>query len=76
LPDRETELEEGRRGFVLNLADVPYIDSFGLGQMVAMWNSDPEHRRSINPATADRQHSETAGDHEAKQRFSCLYRRS
>jgi anti-sigma B factor antagonist len=29
--------EQGRRGFVLNLADVPYIDSFGLGQLVTMW---------------------------------------
>jgi anti-sigma B factor antagonist len=32
-------LEEGHRAFVLNLADVPYIDSFGLGQLVTIWNS-------------------------------------
>ena len=32
-------LEEGHRGFVLNLVGVPYIDSFGLGQMVTIWTS-------------------------------------
>ncbi len=32
-------LEEGRREFVVNLADVPYIDSFGLGQLITIWNS-------------------------------------
>jgi len=30
-------LDEGHRDFVLNLADVPYIDSFGLGQLVSIW---------------------------------------
>jgi len=29
-------LEEGHREFVLNLADVPYIDSFGLGQLITI----------------------------------------
>ena len=33
------QLEQGHRGFVLNLADVPYIDSFGLGQLIAIWTS-------------------------------------
>ena len=32
-------LEEGYREFVLNLADVPYVDSFGLGQLVTIWTS-------------------------------------
>ena len=32
-------LKEGHREFVLNLADVPYIDSFGLGQLVTIWSS-------------------------------------
>ena len=32
-------LEAGHREFVLNLADVPYIDSFGLGQLIAIWSS-------------------------------------
>ena len=32
-------LEQGHRNFVLNLADVPYIDSFGLGQLVTIWTS-------------------------------------
>jgi len=32
-------LEEGYRKFVLNVADVPYIDSFGLGLMVTIWTS-------------------------------------
>jgi len=31
--------EEGRRAFVLNFADVPYIDSFGLGLLVTIWTS-------------------------------------
>ena len=32
-------LEAGHRVFALNLADVPYIDSFGLGQLIAIWTS-------------------------------------
>ena len=32
-------LEAGHREFVVNLADVPYIDSFGLGQLIAVWTS-------------------------------------
>lgn len=32
-------LEEGNRFFVLNLAGVDYIDSSGLGQLVAIWTS-------------------------------------
>ena len=32
-------LEEGHREFVLNLADVPYIDSFGLGELITAWTS-------------------------------------
>jgi anti-sigma B factor antagonist len=40
LRDRVNELlEEGYREFVLNLADVPYVDSFGLGQLVTIWTS-------------------------------------
>ena len=32
-------LEEGHRAFVLNLANVPYVDSFGLGQLITILNS-------------------------------------
>jgi anti-sigma B factor antagonist len=32
-------LEEGHRAFVLNLANVPYVDSFGLSQLVIIWTS-------------------------------------
>jgi len=40
LRDRVNELlDAGHREFVLNLADVPYIDSFGLGQLIAIWTS-------------------------------------
>ena len=40
LRDRVNEwLEEGHRSFVLNLAKVPYVDSFGLGQLVTIWTS-------------------------------------
>jgi anti-sigma B factor antagonist len=40
LLDRVNELlEAGHREFVLNLADVPYMDSFGLGQLIAIWTS-------------------------------------
>ena len=35
-------LTAGHRVFVLNLADVPYIDSFGLGQLIAIWISIAE----------------------------------
>jgi anti-sigma B factor antagonist len=32
-------LDEGHREFVLNLTDVPYVDSFGLGQLIKIWTS-------------------------------------
>jgi anti-sigma B factor antagonist len=32
-------LDEGHLAFVLNLEGVPYIDSFGLGQVVSIWTS-------------------------------------
>ena len=32
-------LEAGHHDFVLNLASVPYIDSFGLGQLITIWTS-------------------------------------
>jgi anti-sigma B factor antagonist len=32
-------LEQGCRYFVFNLAEVDYIDSSGLGQLVALWTS-------------------------------------
>jgi anti-sigma B factor antagonist len=32
-------LAEGLRDFTLDLADVSYIDSFGLGQLVTVWTS-------------------------------------
>jgi anti-anti-sigma factor len=37
-------LAEGLRDFTLDLADVFYIDSFGLGELVAIWTSI--HNRS------------------------------
>jgi len=40
LVDRVNKLlDDGHRDFVLNLAEVPYIDSFGLGQLIAVWSS-------------------------------------
>jgi anti-sigma B factor antagonist len=40
LLDRVNELlASGHREFVVNLADVPYIDSFGLGQLITIWTS-------------------------------------
>ena len=32
-------LEEGHREFVLNLEHVPYIDSFGLGQLISIFTA-------------------------------------
>jgi anti-sigma B factor antagonist len=32
-------LDEGRTDFILNLADISYIDSFGLGQLISIWTS-------------------------------------
>jgi anti-sigma B factor antagonist len=40
LRDRIKEwLEDGHRAFVLNVADVSYVDSFGLGQLITISNS-------------------------------------
>src|SRR5580704_9018545 len=35
----KTFLDNGTRSFVLNLTDVTYVDSSGLGQMVGAWTS-------------------------------------
>src|SRR5262245_50485217 len=32
-------LNEGHKEFVLNMAELSYIDSFGLGQLVSIWTS-------------------------------------
>jgi anti-sigma B factor antagonist len=32
-------LGQGSREFVINLAEVPYVDSFGLGQLITIWTS-------------------------------------
>ena len=32
-------IAKGHRDFVLNLSDVPYVDSFGLGQLITIWTS-------------------------------------
>ena len=39
LRERMNELlEEGHRAFVLNLTNIPYVDSFGLGQLITISN--------------------------------------
>jgi anti-sigma B factor antagonist len=35
----KTFLDTGQRHFVLNLTDLTYVDSSGLGQMLAIWTS-------------------------------------
>ena len=32
-------LNQGHREFVLNMTELSYIDSFGLGQLVSIWTS-------------------------------------
>ena len=32
-------LNQGHREFVLNMTELDYIDSFGLGQLVSIWTS-------------------------------------
>jgi anti-sigma B factor antagonist len=36
-------LDAGHRHFVLNLAAVAYVDSFGLGQLISIWTSVQKH---------------------------------
>jgi len=49
LLDRVNELlKAGHREFVLNLADVPYIDSFGLGQLISIWTSVQSKSGQLN----------------------------
>jgi len=45
-------LNEGHRHFVVNLSDVDYIDSSGLGQLVSIWTSIKNrsgHMTLLNP---------------------------
>jgi anti-sigma B factor antagonist len=40
LPDQiQKLLEEGNNQFVLDLSNLSYLDSFGLGQFICVWNS-------------------------------------
>ena len=32
-------LGQGNSEFVINMAEVPYVDSFGLGQLITIWTS-------------------------------------
>lgn len=41
-------LDGGRRKFVLNLADVPYIDSSGLGELVRIYASVRNREGQVN----------------------------
>src|SRR5262245_24940382 len=46
-------LAEGNRHFVLNLSNVEYIDSSGLGQLITIWSSVRNkggHMTVLNPA--------------------------
>lgn len=40
-------LSEGMRDFVLDLADVSYVDSFGLGQLAVIWTAIQDRKGSV-----------------------------
>ena len=42
-------IQQGRTQVLVNLADVPYIDSAGLGQLVASYTSVTRANGSMNP---------------------------
>ena len=75
LRDQVNELlDEGHRDFVLNLAGVPYIDSFGLGQLMSIWTSI-RSKGGTGPSASDRSRSAVARAHQAQHRLSHLGRR-
>ena len=62
-------LEEGHRRLVLNLADVPYIDSFGLCQLISIRTSIGSRGGQLVLITTDRSRPEIASAHEAGLHF-------
>ena len=62
-------LEEGHRAFVLNLANVPYVDSFGLGQLITILALIRSKGGPTRPSRAYGSRLGTICDHKAKYRF-------
>jgi anti-anti-sigma factor len=62
-------LDEGRTDFILNLADISYIDSFGLGQLNPSGLRSTKQGRPIDPPTADSANPEAVSDHKARYRI-------
>jgi anti-anti-sigma factor len=73
LLDRVNELlGAGHREFVLNLANVPYIDSFGLGQLIAIWTSIGRKCGQMTLIRPTDHVRITVPDHKARQCLSCV----
>ncbi len=61
-------LNQGRKKIVLNLADVPYIDSAGLGEVVRTFTTVSRQGGQLEAAQPDQAHYRSAGHHQAAHR--------
>ena len=73
LKDKVNSLvNQGHKKIVLNLADVPYIDSAGLGEVVRTYTTVSPPGRQPQAAEPDQTHHRSSVDHEAADRVRDL----
>ena len=69
-------LAKGSKNILLNLGDVSYIDSSGIGELVSAYHLGQERRRRAQAAQPHQEGSRLAPDHQALYRLRYLGRRS
>ncbi len=76
LKDRVSNLiSQGQKSIVLNLGNLTYMDSAGLGEMVACHSTAMKNGGKWRSCEYDRQDEGPTDDHEARDRFRQLRRR-
>ncbi len=69
-------LAKGQKKILLNLGDVNYIDSSGIGELVSAFTTVPQPGRRTQAAQPDQESSRPAADHQAVHRLRRERRRS
>jgi anti-anti-sigma factor len=69
-------LSKGQKKILLNLGDVNYIDSSGIGELVSAFTTCQEPGWRTQAAQPHQESARPAADHEALHRLRCQGRRS
>ena len=68
-------VQQGRKKVLLNLAEVSYVDSAGLGEIVPVVRDGDEERWGVEAAARDEANQGFAVDHQAPDRLRVLRQR-